>query len=62
MDMPDTFGKRERRKTQERKAMLRDERRDARRERKRQGPVEEPELELLTGPAAPIDDEPVASE
>ncbi len=48
--MPDTYGKRERRKVQERKAAQRDERRAARRERRQAKPAEEPELQLLDGP------------
>lgn len=54
--MPDTFGKRERRKAQERKAMVREERRDARRKRRQEGPVEQPELQPLSGPARHSDD------
>jgi hypothetical protein len=49
--MPDTFGKRERRKVQERKAMLREERREARRKRRQAGPVQQPELQPLSAPA-----------
>lgn len=56
--MPDTYGKRERRKAQERKAALRDERRAARRERRQAGPVPLPELQLLDAPAQPFEDEP----
>jgi len=56
--MPESYGKRERRKVQERKAALRDERRAARRERRQAGPAAEPELELLDGPAPPLEDAP----
>lgn len=56
--MPDTYGKRERRKTQERKAAAREERRDARRERRQAGPAEVPDLQLLDAPPPPIEDPP----
>jgi hypothetical protein len=56
--MPDTYGKRERRKAQERKAAVRDERREARRKRRLAGPAEVPELQLLDGPAPLLEDEP----
>ena len=55
--MPDTFGKRERRKTQERKAMLREERRTARRKRRQEGPAPQPELQPLSGPAITYDED-----
>jgi hypothetical protein len=53
--MPETFGKRERKKTQERKAAAREERRLARRQRRAEGPAPLEELEPLTGPR-PLDD------
>ena len=53
--MPDTFGKRERKKTQERKAAAREERRLARSRRRAAGPPEVPELQPLDGPAPPPD-------
>jgi hypothetical protein len=56
--MPDTYGKRERRKVQERKAAMRDERRVARKERRQAGPAEVPELELLDAPAPLPEDLP----
>jgi len=56
--MPESYGKRERRKVQERKAALRDERRAARRERRQAGPAPVPELELLDGPAPQLEDAP----
>ena len=59
--MPDTFGKRERRKVQEHKAMLREARRDERRKRRQEGPVQQPELQPLSGPARlPEDGDPPA--
>lgn len=48
--MPETFGKRERKKTQERKMAAREERRLARNRRRAAGPAEVPELQPLDGP------------
>jgi hypothetical protein len=57
--MPETFGKRERKKTQERKAAAREERRLARNRRRAAGPAEVPELQPLDGPL-PLPDDLVA--
>ena len=54
--MPETFGKRERKKTQERKAAAREERRIARKQRREEGPPVVEELQLLDGPR-PVDDD-----
>ena len=49
--MPDTYGKRERKKTQERKAAAREERRAARKRRREEGPAEAEEILPLDGPS-----------
>jgi len=54
--MPETFGKRERKKTQERKAAAREERRLARRDRRAAGPAPVEELQPLEGPVPLPDD------
>jgi hypothetical protein len=59
--MPDTFGKRERKKTQERKAAAREERRLARNRRRAAGPADVPELQPLDGPV-PLPDEPTTDD
>ena len=58
--MPETFGKRERKKTQARKAAAREERRVARNRRRAAGPAEVPDLQPLDGPVRLPDDLPRA--
>ena len=65
--MPDTFGKRERRKVQERKAAARDDRRIARNRRRHGLPAETPRYDPFAqmpdvpteGPGSPDEDDAV---